>query len=348
MPLHKPFIRARAAIFAAALAVIPPAFAVEEELPLIPAAEIAQALLHTAPSALDPPQCRGDSEGFALAQTSSHVSLPGILFEIGKAEVMAKSMPQVDEVIKAVQSILLSGTQPPFRILIEGHTCDIGNAEKNRELSRNRAESVRACLMSKGVPGEILEISGWGEEHPCVPNLSEIERRRNRRIDFVLRRRCPSTAQAVLGPLLNVRLTSYPATGGTVTDCPNSVALKTGDGVRLAFTALESCHVYVLGMGSSGTVRWLFPKEGTEHARFGVWCYFGEEHALPDSDETRWFRLDPPAGAETIFVVAASTPLPNPGQLSDLLQQADLTCQNFPCRAGTLDAELHLIKIMHD
>lgn len=77
---------------------------------------------------------------------------------------------------------------PTARIEISGHTCNIGNAGANLELSRKRAEAVRGFLLEyEGVDQDRITVKAYGETRPLVPNTSEPNRIQNRRVAFKLR-----------------------------------------------------------------------------------------------------------------------------------------------------------------
>ena len=50
----------------------------------------------------------------------------------------------------------------------------------------NRAESVKAYLIGKGVPAERLTAKGFGESQPLLPNTGAKNRAKNRRVVFVI------------------------------------------------------------------------------------------------------------------------------------------------------------------
>jgi outer membrane protein OmpA-like peptidoglycan-associated protein len=70
---------------------------------------------------------------------------------------------------------------------IAGHTDDIGFTSENLELSRRRAENVLVFLVAAGVAPQRLTAAGYGEKRPLVPNDSDENRAKNRRIEFNLR-----------------------------------------------------------------------------------------------------------------------------------------------------------------
>ncbi len=66
--------------------------------------------------------------------------------------------------------------------LIEGHTCDLGEASHNQKLSESRALAIRTLLAGLGVnPRQLLAV-GIGEREPETPNSSEPNRSLNRRV----------------------------------------------------------------------------------------------------------------------------------------------------------------------
>ena len=72
-----------------------------------------------------------------------------------------------------------------MRIEISGHTDKIGEAEYNKSLSQNRANSVMKYLISKGVDTSRITAVGYGEEKPLASNDDEAEGRElNRRVEF--------------------------------------------------------------------------------------------------------------------------------------------------------------------
>lgn len=105
-----------------------------------------------------------------------------ILFDTGKAELK----PLARDVLADIGLIL---KQTKNKIIIEGHTDDvpIHNAEydSNWELSFDRSYSVVKYLISQvGIaPGRIHAI-GYGEFRPLMPNDSEENRAKNRRIEI--------------------------------------------------------------------------------------------------------------------------------------------------------------------
>jgi outer membrane protein OmpA-like peptidoglycan-associated protein/Tol biopolymer transport system component len=75
---------------------------------------------------------------------------------------------------------------PTINVAIQGHTDDVGEENKNLILSENRAKSVMNYLVSMGVDANRLKAKGFGESKPKVPNVSEENRSKNRRTEFLI------------------------------------------------------------------------------------------------------------------------------------------------------------------
>jgi outer membrane protein OmpA-like peptidoglycan-associated protein len=68
-------------------------------------------------------------------------------------------------------------------ILIEGHTCSLGAAPYNMELSKKRAQSVSDYLISSfGIPANRIQTKHYGEESPIASNETKAGRKLNRRV----------------------------------------------------------------------------------------------------------------------------------------------------------------------
>ena len=72
------------------------------------------------------------------------------------------------------------------KILIIGHTDNIGDRESNQRLSESRAGSVRQYLVRSGVSPDQLGAMGFGATRPIYDNSTPEGRAKNRRIEFVV------------------------------------------------------------------------------------------------------------------------------------------------------------------
>jgi outer membrane protein OmpA-like peptidoglycan-associated protein len=98
-------------------------------------------------------------------------------FEFDKFDIM----PRYHEEIAQMANYLTKNSM--LKIIISGHTDNFGEEDYNINLSKKRAESVKAALVKLGItPGRIATI-GMGETDPITPNDTDNNRFRNRRIE---------------------------------------------------------------------------------------------------------------------------------------------------------------------
>jgi outer membrane protein OmpA-like peptidoglycan-associated protein len=90
----------------------------------------------------------------------------------------AVTFQQLAEIAAAMK---MAGSE---KFLIEGHTCDLGTTDHNKELSRRRAQSVVEALVKLGVDRSRVQPLGFGEEEPFTANTSEAQRAQNRRVQI--------------------------------------------------------------------------------------------------------------------------------------------------------------------
>lgn len=102
-----------------------------------------------------------------------------IQFASGTADISEDSEAVLDQVAITIQA------HPGLKkIEVQGHTDDVGGEEGNVELSEERAQAVHDYLVEQGVSAERLVTKGYGPHQPKVPNISDENRRTNRRVEF--------------------------------------------------------------------------------------------------------------------------------------------------------------------
>ncbi|GHV68711.1 hypothetical protein FACS1894199_16380 [Bacteroidia bacterium] len=75
---------------------------------------------------------------------------------------------------------------PDMKIIIEGHTCNLGVTETNLVIGQMRADVAKNYLVNQGIAPERIKTVSKAETEPLLPNTSEDNRRKNRRIEFVV------------------------------------------------------------------------------------------------------------------------------------------------------------------
>ena len=101
-----------------------------------------------------------------------------IYFGTGSAQLNQDSAPLLDSVADIAKRC------PSVAISVAGHTDDVGSNNDNQILSERRAKSVVDYLTDKGVDAKRIQSAGYGETRPIVPNVSDTNRAKNRRIEF--------------------------------------------------------------------------------------------------------------------------------------------------------------------
>lgn len=70
-----------------------------------------------------------------------------------------------------------------LKIMLKGHTDNIGDFDKNLLLSNQRVQVVKNYLMERGIPNDRIQGVGFGSTRPAQKNQSEELRKQNRRVE---------------------------------------------------------------------------------------------------------------------------------------------------------------------
>ena len=89
-----------------------------------------------------------------------------------------------DKTLQEVHQLLLKN--PEKKLLIAGHTDNIGTSNYNRWLSFMRSMSAFNWFNDRGISGERMRITYFGEHKPIDDNAFDSGRARNRRVELVL------------------------------------------------------------------------------------------------------------------------------------------------------------------
>lgn len=108
------------------------------------------------------------------------LAMQAVQFETGSANLKEESNEILDQIAQ------IMGQYPAYRLIIAGHTDNVGDAEANQVLSENRARTCFQYLVGKGIPPARLSYAGYGEDVPLGDNGTPQGRRRNRRVEFSL------------------------------------------------------------------------------------------------------------------------------------------------------------------
>lgn len=101
-----------------------------------------------------------------------------IEFESGSAVLTATGMQILNEMANALNRVQNKNVK------IIGHTDNQGQADKNMQLSLQRAETVKQYLIAKNIDKNRLSTQGLGASKAVADNATAEGRKKNRRIEF--------------------------------------------------------------------------------------------------------------------------------------------------------------------
>jgi OmpA-OmpF porin, OOP family len=107
------------------------------------------------------------------------LTLGDVLFDTSQATLKAGAHGTLDRLATALRGS--SGR----KVLIEGHTDNVGSDENNQGLSERRAQSVQSALMQRDVARSQVTALGKGENFPVASNDSADGRQSNRRVELI-------------------------------------------------------------------------------------------------------------------------------------------------------------------
>lgn len=115
----------------------------------------------------------------ALAE-KGRVATQGIYFDTGSDRIRPESSPTLKEIGTMLKE------HGDLKLVIEGHTDNVGTSAANQTLSEKRAAAVRQFLIdSYGVDAARLQAKGYGETKPAGSNDTPEGRQNNRRVELV-------------------------------------------------------------------------------------------------------------------------------------------------------------------
>ena len=109
------------------------------------------------------------------------ISLENIQFEPDSARLLSAEKEKIEKIGK------LLSAYPDYELLVSGHTALAGTAEARQVLSEQRAAAVANYLVELGVrEHHHVFTRGFGAEKPIVPNTTETNKARNRRVEITV------------------------------------------------------------------------------------------------------------------------------------------------------------------
>ena len=100
------------------------------------------------------------------------------LFDFAKSDLKPEGKTGLDALITKIKGVNLDVA------IAVGHTDSVGSDAYNQALSLARAESVKAYLVSQGIPAARIKTEGKGESQPVADNATAEGRAKNRRVEI--------------------------------------------------------------------------------------------------------------------------------------------------------------------
>jgi len=118
--------------------------------------------------------------GLQPVRAGASFSVRNFLFDFDSDKLRPESAPELARLSAFMKE------HPNIKIIIEGHTDDVGDENYNQALSERRAKAVMEALAGMGVKRSRMKAVGYGETKPLVPNDTEENRQLNRRVEIVI------------------------------------------------------------------------------------------------------------------------------------------------------------------
>lgn len=108
------------------------------------------------------------------------IVLDGANFDFDKYNIKPEWAVVLDQQVEKLRN------HPELRIVVEGHTDNVGTEQYNQRLSERRAGAVYDYLLNRGISADRMETVGYGETWPKISNLTKEGRAINRRVELTV------------------------------------------------------------------------------------------------------------------------------------------------------------------
>lgn len=110
--------------------------------------------------------------------TRKPIVLEGAHFAVDSRQLLPGAHAQLDQLVSE------SRDHPLINFEVTGYTDSTGSPAYNLKLSQDRADSVKAYLVERGVAASRIGTKGYGEEKPIADNNTAAGRAQNRRVEI--------------------------------------------------------------------------------------------------------------------------------------------------------------------
>lgn len=113
-------------------------------------------------------------------ESGNSIVLNNVFFATDKFDLEKESEIELNKLVEFLEQ------NTAVKILIGGHTDNVGSEQHNLELSSNRAKAVFDYLVSKGIESSRMKHRGFGSSSPIASNTTTEGRAKNRRTEFTI------------------------------------------------------------------------------------------------------------------------------------------------------------------
>lgn len=113
-----------------------------------------------------------------LVPTGEAIRLNHLIFDAGKDVIKPASFNELDGLVALMRM------NPDMEIQLEGHTDNVGNAQRNLELSEKRVVAVKKYLTSHNIGKRRIQTKAFGGTKPIAKENTEEARALNRRVEM--------------------------------------------------------------------------------------------------------------------------------------------------------------------
>lgn len=132
------------------------------------------------PETPGPVENEGCPEIEAEVQEILKTAFDNLEFETGRSKIKSESIESLNELAEVLVK------KPEWGLQISGHTDNVGKAQSNLILSKQRAEAVRDFMVERGIVTERLSVLYFGQTMPVESNDTPEGRQANRRVEMTI------------------------------------------------------------------------------------------------------------------------------------------------------------------
>lgn len=110
------------------------------------------------------------------------ITMESVFFDFDSAKLDAKARETIADLAK----LLKQEPDSHYIIGIDGYTDVIGKEDYNLNLSKLRADTVKAAFIAQGIAPQRLDAKGFGQADPISDNTTWQGRQQNRRVEILI------------------------------------------------------------------------------------------------------------------------------------------------------------------